>query len=88
MFVWYGLIFSLIIQYSIEKNLEKNICADGWIQATWVDLGCVLFNSTKILNWEEANIACQEVENGRLLEIRTEEQLDFHKKFSIIPEFN
>merc|ERR1712105_45064 len=70
-------ILTLIFHGITMQNFEKKVCADGWIQATWVDLGCLLFNTTTKVNWMEANVFCQGVENGRLVEIQTEEQLEF-----------
>ena len=40
-------------------------------------MGCLFFNSNVTLTWEEANIYCQEEENGTLLQIWNELQLDF-----------
>ena len=40
-------------------------------------MGCLLFSSNTNLTWEEANIYCQEEENGTLLQIWNELQLDF-----------
>ena len=40
-------------------------------------LGILFDSTTGPLTWEEANIYCQEFGNGRLIEIMTEEQLDF-----------
>ena len=44
---------------------------------TLTGLGCLLFNSTKAYNWEEANNYCQRDENASLVEIWTTLQLDF-----------
>ena len=51
-----------------EINLKESPCPHNWVDATFVDLGC--------LPWEQANIYCHE-ENATLIEILTEEQLDF-----------
>ena len=40
-------------------------------------MGCLLFNSNTTLTWEEANIYCQEEENGTLLQIWNELQFEF-----------
>merc|ERR1711887_307354 len=64
--------------FSNIKALEEKVCLDGWIQATYVDLGCLLINqSSVVVDWEDANVACQAFENGRLVEIQTEEQFQF-----------
>jgi hypothetical protein len=53
-----------------------NPCPDDWLQATFVNMGCLLFNTTTPYNWEEANVFCQE-KAGTLVEIHTAEQLEF-----------
>ena len=40
-------------------------------------MGCVLFNTTASMTWEEANNYCQQDENGTLLQIWNELQFDF-----------
>ena len=40
-------------------------------------MGCLLFSSNATLTWEEANVYCQEEENGTLLQIWNELQFDF-----------
>ena len=40
-------------------------------------MGCLLFNNTASMTWEEANIYCQDSENGTLLQIWSELQFDF-----------
>ena len=56
---------------------ESNPCPNGWVQATFVNLGCLLFNSTVSYTWEEAYKYCYENENATLVEFMTEEQMDF-----------
>merc|ERR1712183_826761 len=56
----------------------KNPCEEGWIQATWVDMGCLLFDSGTTLTWEAACYHCQ-TKDAALVEITTEEQLEFLK---------
>merc|ERR1712051_591343 len=52
-------------------------CPDKWVDATFVDMGCLYFNSTKALTWDDANSLCQMGSNSTLLEITTEMQLAF-----------
>ena len=58
---------------------EANPCPDHWIRATFVDMGCLYVNRTAEVTWEDANRICQNVENQNafLVEILTEEQMDF-----------
>merc|ERR1711892_263167 len=63
---------------TLRKHWEKkNPCPRQWVDATFVDLGCLLLNSNTSYTWEEANIYCQEKENATLIEIKTEEQLEY-----------
>ena len=52
-------------------------CPETWIDGSVVGLGCLLFDSSLDLTWEEANNFCQFTNNATLLEILTEEQLVF-----------
>ena len=77
---WNTCFMLLLLGFSNGETAEKDVCLDGWIQATWVDLGCLLMNTTsELVAWTDANAACQAVENGRLVEIQTEEQFEFLK---------
>merc|ERR1739838_75107 len=73
-----SLVFALCIQtmFAAEIHSEANPCSENWVQATWVDMGCLLFNDSASYTWEEANGYCQG-ENASLIEILTEEQFDF-----------
>merc|ERR1719397_1370045 len=56
----------------------RNICKDdSWFDASFLELGCLLFNRTASLNWEEANVYCQKTEQAQLVEISNKDQLDF-----------
>ena len=57
-------------------NNAKNPCPTNWVQSTWVDMGCLLLNTTKTYSWEQASVYCQ-TENATLVEIKTEEQFRF-----------
>merc|ERR1711872_607490 len=70
------LVLAIIFQH-VAAEEKDNPCPPHWIQATWVDMGCLLFNSTTPLTTHEASSYCQKQENAILVEIQTEEQLDF-----------
>ena len=53
------------------------LCPEPWVDGSSVGLGCLLFNSSLALTWDEANNFCQFTSNATLLEILTEEQLIF-----------
>ena len=67
----------LVLLLKLTKASEENPCSPGWIQTFWVEMGFLLFYSKESYGWDEANAYCQEIENATLVEILTEEQLDF-----------
>merc|ERR1711915_178885 len=70
---------SLLLLISKGNSLpEKSSCKSGWLDATTVGLGCLLFNSTSKMTWLAANEYCQK-EDARLVEVETEAQFDFLK---------
>merc|ERR1712098_222258 len=73
-------IFSLIL-HLVSGSPEdiSSSCPPHWQEATWVDMGCLLFNSTTELTWLDANSYCQTQEDAVLVEILTEEQHQFVK---------
>merc|ERR1711909_5816 len=84
MFLWSTILLAFNFQCSIAVSEEasssassSSSCPPHWVQASWVDMGCLLFNSTTPLTWLEANIYCQTMENSYSVEIQTEEQLAF-----------
>ena len=56
---------------------KRNTCRPGWFDASFLELGCLLFNTTASYSWEEANVYCQQREQANLVEISNKEQLDF-----------
>ena len=51
-------------------------CPEHWLDASLTGMGCLLFNSSAELTWEESSFACHQ-SNSSLLEIWTEVQLDY-----------
>ena len=49
-------------------------------------MGCILFNSSEAYDWEHAYDYCHRFENASLVEIRTEEQLEFLKMELLVLE--
>ena len=70
------LMTTFIQLYAHKEDAGENPCPKFWVQATHVDLGCLLFNSSTTYTWPDANTYCQEQENATLVEILTEEQLE------------
>ena len=47
------------------------------MDASFAGLGCLLFNNTSKLSWEDASNYCQDDEDAKLLEISNSLQMDF-----------
>ena len=72
------LFFLVLFTQTTAEEITSNPCLEGWIQATWVDLGCLLFNTIKEYHWEEAANYCQtENPNSTLVDFQNPEQLEF-----------
>ena len=57
---------------------DSGLCPDHWIDATGTGLGCLYFNSSSEVTWEEAAKLCQAPENNAsLIEIWSEVQHEF-----------
>ena len=56
---------------------ESGSCDEGWFDASFVDLGCILFSSERRYYYE-ANTFCQDL-GSHLIEIHSHSQLDFIK---------
>ena len=54
-------------------------CPSGWVDASWVGMGCLLFDSTTTYTWEEASQYCQTNASASLVEMLNVEQHDFVK---------
>ena len=54
-------------------------CPDKWFDASFVDMGCLFFNNTAAVTWEEANVICHKYSNSSLVEIQSEMQMNFLK---------
>ena len=54
-------------------------CPSGWVDASWVGMGCLLFDSNTTYTWEEASQYCQTTANASLVEMLNVEQHDFVK---------
>merc|ERR1719391_2002647 len=63
---------------SKETGEVSGLCPDHWIDATLSGLGCLYFNSSTSVAWEEASNWCQHPDNNAsLVEIWSELQFDF-----------
>merc|ERR1719378_869535 len=75
--LWKTILLSPLLFHTSEGlvNLDSG-CPEHWLDASLTGMGCLLFNSSAELTWEESSFACQQ-SNSSLLEIWTEVQLDY-----------
>ena len=69
------LVSALVIAKTVAEL--ENPCPSDWVQATFVDMGCLYFEQTEMLSREEAAAYCQTEQDANLVEIYTEEQFDY-----------
>merc|ERR1712154_72384 len=61
----------------LSQSLTASNCPEKWLDASLVDMGCLYFNTTNFLTWEEGNAICKMTPNSSLVDISTEVQMDF-----------
>merc|ERR1712045_685867 len=59
------------------QSQTKSNCPDKWLDASFVEMGCLFFNSTEGMTWEDANLACQRSSNSTSVVITSEIQMGF-----------
>merc|ERR1711962_1867340 len=60
------------------QDESSGACPSGWVDASFVNMGCLYFNSTKAETWDDAVISCQvATPNASLVEIMNETQMAF-----------
>ena len=52
-------------------------CPDNWLDASFMEMGCLFFNNTAAVNWEEANMVCKKYSKSTLVDIQLEMQMGF-----------
>ena len=60
----------------LSQSQETSNCPEKWLDASFVDMGCLYFNTTQDITWEDANAICQR-SNSTLIDISTEMQMGF-----------
>merc|ERR1712001_141412 len=60
----------------LSQSQETSNCPEKWLDASFVDMGCLYFNTTQDITWEDANSICQG-SNSTLIDISTEMQMGF-----------
>merc|ERR1712198_471818 len=64
--------------WHVEAQSETTAnCPDKWLDASFMDMGCLYFNSTEGLTWDDANSMCAMSSNSTLVDIATEVQMGF-----------
>merc|ERR1711962_1191930 len=71
-----------LVEPALHEGIQEvgsGACASGWVDASFVDMGCLYFNSTKALDsWDDSATMCQmATPNATLVEILTENQMAF-----------
>merc|ERR1719266_207530 len=59
------------------QSQTKSNCPEKWLDASFVEMGCLFFNSTASMTWEDANLACQRSSNSTSVVITSEIQMGF-----------
>merc|ERR1711881_218334 len=59
------------------QSQTKSNCPDKWLDASFMDMGCLFFNATEALTWDDANSMCQMSSNSTLVDVATEVQMGF-----------
>merc|ERR1712236_44979 len=71
-------VFSLLVTLLVLDSCQPtngSRCPDKWLDASFVQMGCLLFDSSKALDWDDANNFCQFDKNSSLVELKKVEQL-------------
>merc|ERR1712133_192562 len=51
------------------QDVSSGNCPDSWVDASFVDMGCLYFNSTKAFSWDDSSSMCQtSTPNSTLME--------------------
>lgn len=71
------LAFLLVFSSSLALGANNaGSCPENWVDATLTGMGCLLFNTSKAVTWDDASISCFH-SNSFLVEIETELQMSF-----------
>ena len=62
---------------NVVISAERNDCPHGWVDGSFVEMGCIMLNANSSMTLEEANEYCYSSHNASLVELRMPEQLEF-----------
>merc|ERR1712113_1052770 len=61
----------------LSACVVSGACPEKWLDASFMEMGCLFFNNTAAMSWEEANISCKKYSNATLVDIQSEMQMSF-----------
>ena len=66
-----------VSESELAERKTSDACPENWLDASFMEMGCLFFNSTAGMTWEEAYISCKKNSNANLVEIQSEVQMGF-----------
>ena len=75
----YVVFFVTLLLNSVKTSTDGGACNETWVDASSVSLGYLWFDTLELMRYENAIKYCQD-RNSRLIEIYTQEQMDFTTK--------
>ena len=66
-------LFSIISAFN-EENEEKSNCPNHWTDATFVDMGCLLFVTEETMTFNDADKYCQDSHSGTIITSNSKSQ--------------
>merc|ERR1711879_300659 len=72
-----GAVFESELAQRKTLGEASDACPIKWVDASFMEMGCLFFNNTAAMTWEEAYISCKKYSNATLVEIQSEMQMGF-----------
>merc|ERR1711915_391874 len=69
MLVWSAVFFLPILSAQWDSPKDSS-CEAGWLDATWVDMGCLLFYSGSAMTWKKPTIIVKSRKMQNLLKLQ------------------
>ena len=70
-------LIQIVISSLILGGIQASKCPRGWFDATYLNMGCLSFNASQPMAWNEAEDFCKSFSNSHLVEIFNSEQQEF-----------
>merc|ERR1712012_514684 len=61
----------------LSAIVVSGACPDHRLDVSFMEMGCLFFNNTAAVDWEEANVVCKLTPNATLVDIQSEMQMGF-----------